>query len=82
MDYTLLNEKLKVLSSLRRGKPVFKTNTNGEEGDQTWEEVYQFTPDIFVKLTIEVDSYGENEYIKGIQFVKPIIKTITDFESI
>lgn len=79
MDYTKLNAKLANLNSLRRGTPVAKTHAE-DEGD--WTEVYPFDEGIFVKLTIHQDSYGENEYIKGIQFVKPELKQVTDFINI
>ena len=76
MDYTKLNAKLANLNSLRRGTPVAKTHA--EDGD-SWTEVYPFDEGIFVKLNICQDSYGENEYIEGLQFVKPEIKQVTDF---
>lgn len=36
--------------------------------------------DIFLKIKYMNDSYGENDMIRGLQFVKPIEKIITSFE--
>jgi len=80
MDYNKLNAKLANLNSLRRGSPVAKTHP--EDDGSTWIEVYPFDGDIFIKLTIRIDSYGENEFIEGIQFVKPVIKSVTDYVNI
>ncbi len=38
--------------------------------------------DVFVKIRIKTDSYGENESIVGIQFVKPVVKSVTDYEKV
>lgn len=77
MDYTKLNAKLANLGSLRRGSPVAKTNP--EDEGSSWTEVYPFDEDVYIKFTIRQDSYGENEFIEGIQFVKPQVKQVTDF---
>ena len=45
--------------------------------------VYDINKDgIFVKVVTECDSYENNESITSIQFVKPMVKTVTDYESI
>jgi hypothetical protein len=80
MDYTKLNAKLANLKSLRRGTPMAKTRPEDEYS--TWTEIYPFDEDVYVKLTIRQDSYGENEFIEGIQFVKPQVKQVTDFVTI
>jgi hypothetical protein len=55
----------------------------GEQGESSiYHEVYPFDSEVFIKLTINTDSYGYNEFINGVQFVKPIQKTVTSFESI
>lgn len=36
--------------------------------------------DWHLKLTLRTDSYGDNEIVAGVRFVKPIIKQVTDFE--
>jgi hypothetical protein len=80
MDYTKLNAKLAKLNSLRRGSPLAKTEPS--EDDSTWIEVYPFDEDVCIKLTLKVDSYGENEFITGIQFVKPVVKSVTDYVNV
>jgi len=52
-----------------------------------WSEYNEFfdvyptsTPDYFVKVTIQTDSYGEDQKIRGIKIVKGKEKTITVYE--
>jgi hypothetical protein len=89
MDYTKLNKILRDLPALRRGnlltKHVIKAiDPDGEQGeDGISYEVYQISgTDIFVKLEIHTDSYGDNEHVFGIQFVQPVEKKITDYIAI
>lgn len=39
-------------------------------------------PDVFLKIITETDSYDENESIVSIQFTKPVVKQVTDYEAI
>ena len=88
-----LSEVNKILSNfhnLRRGKAenietVRKVNgdysSQGETGLSY--EVYKTPIDgVYIKLEIITDSYGDDEIINGIEFVKPIQKTVTIFETI
>jgi len=63
-------------------KEIEGEGEQGEEGEAT--EVYQskLYPSIYVKFELRTDSYGDNEHVIGVQFVKPIIKEVTDFEPI
>ena len=36
--------------------------------------------DIYINVTTVEDSYGENDYVSGIKFVKPVVKNIETFE--
>lgn len=80
MDYTKLNAKLANLNSLRRGNPLAKTSP--DEDESTWIEIYPFDEEVCIKLSLRIDSYGENEFITGIQFVKPVSKQVTDYVNI
>jgi hypothetical protein len=90
MDFRQLNALLKNLESLRNGKNllerdiVHKIEDEGNQGDEGVSfEVYQIPGhNLHVRLRITTDSYGDNEKIAGIEFVQPIEKTITRFESI
>ncbi len=88
MDYKELNEILSDLTSLRKGQKasvqvVKKIDEDeGEQGQSGLSyEIYNTPIDgVYVKLKIETDSYGDDERVTGIQFVKPVKKEITDFE--
>lgn len=90
MDFKQLNELLKDLSRIRNNneqisKDVIHTiEDEGNQGDEGVSyEVYKIPYDnLYVRLTIKTDSYGDNEYVSGIEFVQPIEKTIQTFESI
>lgn len=86
MDYKLINEILKDLSNIAYDKN-FKFVANEENnGNDMYSEnitVYKYKDtDIFIKLTVRGDSYGENPYVHSVQFVKPVVKQVTDFESL
>jgi len=89
MDYKMLNETLKDLRKLRRGKTEFTEIINeiDGEGDQGEEglkyEVYHIPKtEFYIRLEIRTDSYGDNQSVTGIQFVKPTEKIVKVFESI
>jgi hypothetical protein len=90
MDYKKLNEILGSLRALRRKQTPVETivvNELAGEGSQGEEneiyEVYSIPDsDMFIKLRISSDSYGDNEFIDGITFVKPQQKTVTNYEPI
>lgn len=86
MNYTKLNKYLADLEALRNTKPVkrdvLSTNENEIQGvEGVINEVYE-VDGFFLKLTIKTDSYNDNERVTGIEFVQPIEKVITTFESL
>lgn len=57
------------------------THNDGEYRPSTT-NIYDVGDGLFLKETIKVDSYGENEEITELQFVQPVTKTVTDYETI
>jgi len=92
MDYKKLNKMLEDLqqfrhtNSLKLVERITISEVDKEYGSQgdtsVYHEVYPFDGEMFIRLTINTDSYGYNEFINGIQFVKPIQKTVTMFETL
>jgi hypothetical protein len=41
---------------------------------------YNNEENLYLQVTKETDSYGENEHIKSIKYVTPISKTVTIYE--
>jgi len=91
MELSLLNDILKDFNILRRDKSkLVSTNViKGGPNDEDMEdeegisyEVYQILKDTFIQLEIRTDSYGDNERVFGIKFVKPINKSVTLFDTI
>jgi len=89
MDYKTLNSVLKDLRKLRRttklaSDVVRKIDENGEQGEEGLSyEIYPLPINgIFIKLTITTDSYGNDERVSGVEFVRPLQKTITNYETI
>lgn len=89
MNYKLINEALKDIGALRYNKRFTKVSTKttqegGYEGSYgEIIEIYELgEDDLHIKLVLRSDSYGENESIHSVQIVKPVVKTIQDFEVI
>lgn len=90
MDYKKLNAMLKDLNALRNSsKMVEKTvvkDLSGREEQGKSNEIYEIYPtdekDIFIRLTINSDSYGCNEFVNGVEFVSPVQKQVTNYESV
>jgi len=79
MDYAKVNQALKNLDSLRgSGNAVEKVSSEDNHYNGKT-EVYKIDEDVYVKLTIYEDSYGENEYVTGIEFVQPTEVKVTNF---
>ena len=84
-----LNEIVNDFRKLRNNRSVYprvehiSLNKEDYSGSQVVAyEVYKLSDDLFVKLSIQRDSYGDNESVAGIQFVKPTTKTVTNYEPI
>lgn len=88
MNYTKLNNSLKDLTDIKLRKiSSFKPEDydNEKNDGQTSEriDIYDLEQDdLFLKVVITSDSYGDEKGITSIQFVKPIIKSITDYQSV
>ena len=93
MNYKLINEALENIPNLRYNHKKFKKvsdskidNLRGEQRQGEYDELIEIyslgEDDLHIKLTLRTDSYGYNEFVHSIQIVKPIQKTITDFEPI
>jgi len=91
MDYSKVNKMLENLLALRNQKPYQKDvlkeikNPDGGQGEEgLTHEFYEVKGEenLFIRLTITTDSYGDNESIQGVQFVRPKEKTVTVFETI
>lgn len=89
MDYKEVNEVLGELRVLRQNNNLVErtvvneiTSDGGSQGESN--EIYEVyktkIEGVFVKLKISYDSYGYNEFVDGIQFVRPTEKTITTYE--
>lgn len=81
MDYKELNSKLRNLAAFRNTAiPVFQTEREYEGA--SFEEVYDIGLEdgMFLKLYISSDSYGDNESINGVEFVKGKEKTVIVYE--
>ena len=55
----------------------------GSQGDENvYAKVYQSVedPNVYVKVIYHTDSYGYGAFVRGIQFVTPVQKTVTVFE--
>lgn len=79
MDLSKINEALRNFDQFRYSNtPVeSKRSTDSEEGH----EIYKIGDD-YVKIIIQEDSYGGNEIISGIAFVKPREVSTTNFETL
>jgi len=82
MDYTILNQKLSDLQSLRDESTLIKKMESDDEDvyEEEWFEIYPFDGENFLKLKIQLDSYGETESVISIQIVKEVETEITKFE--
>jgi anaerobic ribonucleoside-triphosphate reductase len=91
VDFKQLNEMLSNLNNIRYGSKGYKRvqekvehkvdvnyERQGEEGLSY--EVYSTPyPELYIRLEVKTDSYGDNEHVSGIQFVEPKEKVIQEF---
>jgi len=93
MNLKLINEALSNIEALRHNHKKFKKvsdntidNLRGEERQGEYNEIIEVyslgQDDLHIKLVLRTDSYGDNESVQSVQIVKPIIKQVTDFETI
>ncbi len=75
-------KKLRILKKIHQ-ETIIELDGEGSQGDTNLKyEVYEAGPGAFIKLTINSDSYGNNEFVAGLQFVNPSPKTVTVYEPI
>lgn len=94
MSYKLINEALSDIDSLRHGHKKFpkvsthkEGNVDSNEGSQgeynEITEVYSLGEDnLHLKLVLRTNSYGYDEAVYSVAIVKPVIKQVTDFETV
>ena len=81
MDFELINKHLKNISQLRNSKEI-----EGDYGDQgESNEIYEvydigLSDGLFVKIRLGSDSYGYNETVDGVEFVRGKEKKVTVYE--
>lgn len=80
MDYKLINEALASIENLRYGNTKFKKVTEKTTDEETTEIYSLGEDDLHIKLVFISDSYGDNEHLVSVKIVKPVVKTVTDFE--
>jgi len=88
MNYKKLNEIFKNLNNItlkkvssNQSKNFYEQKDQGEEGEQI--DIYNLGfDDMFLKVITASDSYGTELGVTSLQFVKPIIKQVTDFEPV
>lgn len=77
MDYKKLNE---ILEDLKNVKGTLITQKEDDDDDQTITIYDVGIPEVYLKVTTQYNSYGDYAGVCSIQFVKPVVKQITDFE--
>lgn len=92
MSYKKINEALSDIDALRSGRKFTKVSENivdnlrGREQQGEYNEIIEIyslgEDDLHIKLCLRSDSYGDNESVYSIQIVKPIVKQVTDFETL
>lgn len=81
LELRKLNAILGNLNSLRSD---YKKSKEVERVDsEQYYEIYHIEEyNIWIRLDIRIDSYGDNETIYGLTFVKPVEKKIKGYETI
>ena len=93
MDYKRINEILSDLSERGLEKKFKQVSTEtprnywnekSEGGEDIKTEVYEFDKEenIFLKIQRRTDSYGDNETLFSISFVKPVEIKVTAYEPV
>lgn len=88
MDYKKINELLKNINLFRhKHNMVYKEQTNIRDGyEGNYDERYEIydanlEDDYLIKILFITDSYGDNESVSGIEFVKAKVTTTVIYES-
>ena len=80
----VLNKKFSSVRNFAYNEAIVteRDNSNGYEDSSTEVKVCKLSEELFIKFKITSDSYGDNEQITSIQFVKPKVVTVTHFEPV
>lgn len=87
MEFKEINALFKDINKLRSQK-IETTVAHKVDGETQGDEGTSFeicpvpNQQLFVRLTIKTDSYGDNETISSIEFVQPIERKVTNYESL
>lgn len=73
-----------VLSKIGNFSSKYKSVAKESDGDYrpSTTNIYDVGDGLFLKETIKVDSYGNEPELTELQFVQPVTKTITDYQTI
>lgn len=76
-----LNEILSKVGNFGSKYKKVASESDGEYRPSTT-TIYDVGDGLFLKETIRVDSYGNEPELTELQFVQPVSRTITDYETI
>ena len=73
-----------VLSKIGNFSSKYKSVVKESDGEYrpSTTNIYDVGDGLFLKETIKVDSYGNEPELTELQFVQPVTKTITDYQTI
>ena len=73
-----------VLSKIGNFSSKYKSVAKESDGEYrpSTTNIYDVGDGLFLKETIKVDSYGNEPELTELQFVQPVTKTITDYQTI
>ena len=80
IDFNLWSEPTDPVKRIRGHQGIAEGSASQGEYNEFFDIYPTSIPDYFVKVTIQTDSYGEDEKVKGIKIVKGKEKTITVYE--
>jgi hypothetical protein len=75
-------KRIKVILSNLRYLPTADSIVPSQNEDGVTQLYFKISEDLFLQITKECDSYGDNECVSGIQFVKPKRIEITEWETV
>ena len=80
----VLNKKFKSVRNFAYNEATVSESANDNEYEETYKtnKVCRLSEELYVKIELTSDSYGDNEQITSIQFVKPKVVTVTQFEPV
>jgi hypothetical protein len=73
-----------ILSNIGNFGSKYKSVAKESDGEYrpSTTNIYDVGDGLFLKETIRVDSYGNEPELTELQFVQPVTKTVTDYETI